>query len=86
MSRDTSLPHMEIVKWRDAQDDQGWKTSIDVDDKNTIITSIGFVIKETKLNLTLAMDMADDGMSNGRGRIPKVLLISRRRIAVTKTK
>jgi hypothetical protein len=69
---------IEVVKWHDAGGDQdGWKPTEDVDDINPVITSVGWVVKETERNVTLAMDWADDGDTNTRGRIPKGMIISR---------
>jgi len=70
---------LEIVTWKDAGGEQdGWKEDSDVDDENPIIRSVGWVVKETDNNITLAMDMAEDGYTHTRGRIPKGMVIARK--------
>lgn len=49
----------------------------EVDDANPIVVSVGWVVKETENNLTLAMDWADDNDNHTRGRIPKGMIVSR---------
>lgn len=69
---------IELIVWRDAGGEQdGWQAAEDVDDENPIITSVGWVVKETDNNVTLAMDCADDGDTHTRGRIPKGMIVSR---------
>ena len=68
---------IELVIWKDASAHEGWESAEDTHDDDYVITSIGFVFKETENNLTLAMDIAEDGTSNGRGRIPKDMIIKR---------
>ena len=73
-----TLMKIELVTWRDAGGEQeGWQDPSDIDDANPIITSVGWVVKETDNNLTLAMDIADDGDTHTRGRIPKGMIVSR---------
>lgn len=72
------MPVLELVKWRDAYNDgESWKDEKDIDDQHYLVTSVGFVVKETENNLTLAMDIGEDGMTNTRGRIPKGMIVSR---------
>jgi hypothetical protein len=74
---------IEIITWRDASEDEaGWKPSEDIDDEHYVVTSVGFVVKETEANLTLAMDLGPDGYNNGRGRIPKAMIVSRQVLEV----
>lgn len=69
---------IELITWRDAGGETaGWMASEDIDDINPIIRSVGWVVKETDANITLAMDLADDGDTNQRGRIPKGMVVSR---------
>lgn len=69
---------IELVTWRDAGgEEQGWLSPEDIDDENPIIQSVGWVVKETDNNITLAMDWADDGDTHTRGRIPKGMVIAR---------
>lgn len=72
------MPRIEIITWRDAGGEQeGWIDLADIDDENPIITSVGYVVKETENNITLCMDIADDGDTHTRGRIPKGMIIKR---------
>lgn len=69
---------MELITWRDAGGEQdGWLDTADIDDANPIIQSVGWVVKETDNNITLAMDLSDDGDTHTRGRIPKGMVVSR---------
>lgn len=71
---------IEMITWRDAggsDDDNTWKDTVDVDDENPIIQSVGWVVKETAHNLTIAMDLADDGQTHSRSRIPIGMIVSR---------
>lgn len=69
---------IEIVTWWDASTEHGWKSLSEIDDDDPVITSIGFVVKETANNITLAMSVDDDDDdTNGRGRIPKPMIKSR---------
>lgn len=72
---------MELITWRDAggdaDKDLSWQSADDVDDENPIIQSVGWVVKETDNNVTIAMDLADDGMTHTRSRIPKGMIVTR---------
>lgn len=72
---------MELVTWRDAgsdQDDMQWSGPEDIRDDNPIIQSIGWVVKETTANLTIAMDYCEaDGTTHTRSRIPQGMIVSR---------
>jgi len=70
---------IELITWRDAGgEQQGWMEPGDIDDDNPIVTSVGWVVKETENNVTLAMDVADDGDTHTRGRIPKGMIVERK--------
>jgi hypothetical protein len=72
---------MELITWRDAggdaDKDLSWAAADTVEDENPIIKSVGWVVKETDNNVTIAMDLADDGMTHTRSRIPKGMIVSR---------
>ena len=66
------------IEWIDAhQDPSGWKESHEIDDEAVTIHSVGMIAAETKEWLSLALDGAEDGMTNGRGKIPKVNIRTR---------
>lgn len=70
----------ELIVWKDAggtEDDATWASAEDVDDENPIITSVGWVVRETANNLTIAMDLADDGQTHTRSRVPIGMIVSR---------
>lgn len=73
---------MELITWRDAgmgdpDKDLSWADAADISDVNPIIQSVGWVVKETDNNVTIAMDLADDGMTHTRSRIPKGMIVTR---------
>lgn len=73
--------NMELIVWRDAggdaDKDLSWADAVDVSDENPIIKSVGWVVKETENNVTIAMDLADDDMTHTRSRIPKGMIVKR---------
>jgi len=80
---------IELVVWRDAggsEDDYTWMNTEDVDDANPIIKSVGWLIKETAANLTIATDLADDGTTHSRSRIPIGMVIAREVLHDTDTR
>lgn len=72
----------ELITWEDAggEQDGGWQDPDDVDTTNSVIQSIGWVIKETEKNVTLSMDLSDDGQTHTRSRIPKGMIIARKEL------
>lgn len=73
---------IELVTWRDAGSfdpdaDNTWASAHEVLDDNPIIRSVGWVVKETANNLTLAMDLSDDEQTHTRSRIPIGMVVSR---------
>jgi hypothetical protein len=69
---------IELITWRDAGGEQdGWQAPEDIEDTNPIIQSVGWVVKETENNVTLAMDLSDDGDTHTRSRIPKGMIVTR---------
>lgn len=72
---------IELVVWHDAvagDAQEGWSSPEDIEEEEYIVTSVGWVIKETEANLTLSMDCAADGQTHTRGRIPKGMIVSRK--------
>lgn len=72
---------IEFITWRDAgsgnpEKDFTWAEEADVDDENPIVTSVGWVVRETENNVTLAMDRSGD-QTHTRSRIPLGMIISR---------
>lgn len=74
---------IELITWKDAGGEtDGWLDPADIEDDNAVIQSIGWVVKETEANVTLAMDLAEDGTTHGRSRIPKGMIVSRKELCV----
>lgn len=75
---------LELIIWEDAggEQDGGWQEPADVDTELSTIRSVGWVVKETDKNITLAMDLSDDGQTHTRGRIPKGMIISRKELTL----
>jgi hypothetical protein len=70
---------LELVEWKDAHNDQdGWVAGDDVEDAIITVYSVGWVVKETENNVTLAMDLCEDEDTHTRGRIPKGMIVSRK--------
>ena len=75
--------NIELIVWRDAggdaDKDLSWASADAVPDDNPIITSVGWVVKETPNNVTIAMDSCQaDGTTHTRSRIPTGMIISRK--------
>ena len=71
---------VELIQWRDAGGDERdhvWASEAEVADDNPIIESIGWVVKETMNNVTLAMDKANDNTTHTRSRIPIGMIVKR---------
>lgn len=75
---------LELIIWADAGGEEGgWLSADEVDDENPIIYSVGWVVKETANNVTLAMDHnTSDDTTHTRGRIPKGMIKSRQVLCV----
>ncbi len=71
---------IELITWFDAANDaeDGWKAVDDIIDEDTVVQSVGWVVKETERYITVAMDLCADGDTHGRGRIPKGMVTARR--------
>jgi hypothetical protein len=72
--------HVELITWRDAGGDEAdhvWASEAEVSDDNPIIVSVGWVVKETANNITLAMDRAEDNTTHTRSRIPIGMIVNR---------
>lgn len=72
---------IELVTWRDAgsgdpEKDFTWADAEDVDDENPIVVSVGWVVRETVNNITLAMDRSGE-QTHSRSRIPIGMIVSR---------
>ena len=65
--------HYDMVEviWNDASDlTSGWKKEID-EDEPALALSVGFLIRETKEHIVIALDTDGEGHHNGRSQIPQ---------------
>ena len=65
--------HYDLVEvvWNDASDlTSGWAKEID-EDKPALALSVGFLVRETKEHIVIALDTDGDGHHNGRSQIPR---------------
>lgn len=70
-------PIVEIV-WEDISNHEaGWLDTVD-EVNPMIISSVGFLVKETDKHLVLAMDLASDNQHNQRAQIPLSVVRSRK--------
>ncbi len=76
------LKPAELVIWLDAWVDDSWAAiEEDGEPEGTVVSSLGFVVKETEDYITLAaMDVPADNMTNARAHIPKRCILVRRRV------
>lgn len=65
------------ITWNDASsDDNEWKKEDDLDDNDEIVTSVGFLVKETKKFVWVASSTYDK-YNNNRTKIPIQMCLSR---------
>ena len=66
-------PRHVFVRWLDTQSQEGWTTMEQArrEGKPAGIWSSGFVVSDTKKQMILAQNHADDGAVNGREIIPR---------------
>lgn len=63
-------PLVEVI-WNDASDlIGGWTNEIEHDEP-ALALSVGFLVKETKEHIIIALDTDGEGNHNGRSQIPR---------------
>lgn len=83
ISRPKQVFDLVEVWWDDATDlESGWTDKVE-DIKHALALSVGFLIKETKEHIVLALDTDADGQHNGRSQIPRGMV---KKIKVLKKK
>lgn len=76
MQNDSKYP-IVLVKWNDASsDDNEWKHEEDLDDNDEIVTTVGYLIKETKNFIWIACSTYEK-YNNNRTKIPLGMLVSK---------
>lgn len=76
---------LELITWHDAgsnEDDLSWSDDPG-EDGDIVIKTVGWVVKETVKYITVAMDLADDGQTHTRSRIPVGMIQSRKELIET---
>jgi len=68
------------VNWKDAQTSHGWEHSDEVELDIPIVTTIGFLIKESEDALMIASSVGTDKHTNARMLIPKGMVVSRKEL------
>lgn len=71
----------ELITWHDAGSDEDDLTTWSDDPgdgEDIVIQTVGWVVKETAKYVTVAMDLADDGQTHTRSRIPVGMIVSRK--------
>lgn len=70
--------NIEVITWKDATSEYGWREPDEIEIKPAINKSAGFLVKENDDGVIIAMDYCPaDGDYNSTGYIPKSLIISR---------
>lgn len=64
-----------LIRWDDAGNlADGWKGAELGEPEQQLVTSVGFLIKDTPEYVILAMDTDVDGHHNTRGQIPRAMI------------
>jgi hypothetical protein len=71
------FPLVEI-KWWDAQTAHGWEEEETIEVDIPLVTTIGFLIKDTDKGVTVASSICADKQSNARISIPLGMIVERR--------
>ena len=72
--------NLERITWTDSFSSDKWTHIADIDDEELIITTVGFVVKETKEIITLASTVHSGAMACCLMAIPKCCIKSRSKI------
>jgi len=67
------------VKWLDAQTSHGWEDKDEIDSEVPVVTTIGFLLKETEDSVVIASTIGQDKTHNSRILIP-IGMIKEKRI------
>ena len=71
-------PLIEIT-WDDAEVTNHWETTAETIVTDAMVTTVGFLVKETDTHLVIASTYADD-LTNARIQIPKAMVKTRKTI------
>ena len=76
MENNSRYPIVRVL-WNDASSDvDEWHEEDDLDDGDEIVTTVGFLVKETKKFIWVACSTYEK-YSNGRMKIPLSMIVSR---------
>lgn len=68
------------IEWKDAQTGHGWEDKENVLVEIPIVTTVGFLIKETGDGVVIASTVGTDLQSNARISIPQGMIISKKEL------
>jgi hypothetical protein len=68
------------VKWQDSYAEHGWESLDSLVMKIATVQSIGYVLKEDKISITLVQSTSDTGAYDHIITIPKGCIIERRKV------
>ncbi len=66
------------VRWLDAQTSHGWEDQTEVDSEVPVVTTVGFLLKETEESIVIASSVGQDKTHNSRITIPTGMIKDRR--------
>lgn len=69
-----------VVKWRDSCSNRGWNRMNAGDDDVATITSVGWVVRETKTALTISTSISDHGSAIDPLTIPREAITRKTRL------
>jgi hypothetical protein len=69
-----------LVKWRDSCSVRGWNSMASAGDEVTTITSVGWIVRETKTELTITTSISDHGSAMDPLTIPREAITKKTRL------
>lgn len=61
MATKLKRPRLVEIHWDDAWSGSGWRVPADIDHTALVATTVGYMIKSTRLGVTVAGSLADNG-------------------------
>jgi hypothetical protein len=73
------FPLVEVV-WTDAQTSHGWESEEETEIDIPIVTTVGFLIKETESGVRIASTIGADKSHNSRMDIPAKMIVTKKEL------
>lgn len=73
------FPLVEVV-WTDAQTSHGWEAEEESEIDIPIVTTVGFLIKETEAGIRIASTVGADKSHNSRMDIPAKMIVTKKEL------